>query len=172
VTVATWSSRGLWAVGLLFIVIGQYESWCIPEGERQNVVPSGHTMESRPSVPLENTRPDFQVLHVESSQLNGKESGKRVVRVLLRNRLERPVTILGATSGCHPAGCWEAVGFPHNVEPAAEVLIEFEANWTKSPEQPLPITVFTNVSLSEQLELDLLPDHATLRPTGTSASIR
>jgi hypothetical protein len=158
-------STSLWVAALVLLAIGQWQAWRAPNVDTRGFSVLGPQSETEPNTPSTSTRLDFDVLRVDSRALGRDNNQKQAVRVLLHNRLNRDVIILGATTGCHPAGCWEAVGFPRKVGPGGDVTIEFEVKWITTPIRPVPITVFTNVSLSEQLELSLLPTSATLKRT-------
>jgi len=108
-------------------------------------------------------RPDFAVQEVRAEPVPESKHAQQIVRILPNNRLDQSVVILGGISSCRPWGCYEPIDLPLEIGPREEQWLKIKASWSTDPARPLPICVFTNLSVTEFVNLDLLPNSATIR---------
>lgn len=105
--------------------------------------------------------PDFAIRRVKSDSRTCDKGGGdcRDLLVTLVNRLNRRVTLMGGTRGCTPeGGCFEVLDLPLVVEPRGLCRFRIRVQWTKQPADVLPVRVFTDLSLTEFLDLDVQPN--------------
>ena len=148
------ASKSLVAIGLLLFAIGQYCSWfTLGDGaESRNL--QGNLEDSQfIRLPVGN-----EIFSIEAAEFRPHPNGHVLIRVLLANRLSQSVTILGGTKGCAEAGCWLVVlDRPLAIAPKQLQWMEFDVKWNKAPVKPLSIVLFTSISLTTRIELQLSP---------------
>lgn len=147
----TLGSAALLTGGMLFLGASQYIYWWAPDG----AVFFHEGVEGDATI-----QPNFYVKEVQSQTLSADT--ERVLRVLLVNRLDCPVTLLGAESGCQPGGCYEALNLPQQVAPRDELWLSIKAHWTETPYKPLKVRLFTNLSLTATVDIEVLPDSVAI----------